>query len=594
MNTNLLNIIKRIVAEQGEAVLGDAEALKPLLKDYAKDEPQEERLAFGRCVQLGCYQKLKNAGDAAERKRKKAVLMDVLHAKAGIEKMLCANALDLLEAVIFDTAAAEKKAANTSLLDIVKRIIFEKGQDVLADPQTLKMAFKDYAQDVPKEERLAFGRCIEMGCYEELKNTGAVAERKRKKATLADQVHAKTGIDKALCAAALDLIEAVIFAATAASEKQAQDETPAVPAQNKTEEIPPPTIMEHLGNFISWLTKRDIDKEVAGLTKRYEKTQGNNLAVLSSAEYLYKVEDEFFTETYGMMPEEYLELLIEEVEAPKEKRTGFFGFLANAFSAGEGRKEAERQYGEMVHIYEHYDSFCQISLANVTLANARYNFACGKAILYVQQMKDLIESFTDKQKNQFDQTGQLELEQIAFSGIKAEELFKSIQSFNKEYDISTKAMWNDTFDFAADMICDKDSGKLGKAFGVGAIAVAGVANFFDNVSKEREIEARLIEGIMEIRTAITQSKANQQKADAFVIRAEELTDYLEEAIDRYTVMFSGITEQLFPKGDASKSKLHRKRRQKSGEGYYTNDEMLLIMPLGKYAKTLKQITEAKF
>ena len=594
MNVNLLNIVKRIVAEKGEEVLADSEALKAVFKDYAQDEPKEERIAFGRCIQLGCYQKLKNTSTASERERKKAVLVDVLHVKAGLDKTLCAGALDVLEAVIVDTAAAKEKTADTNLLDVVKLIIFEKGQEVLADPQTLKAAFKEYAQDVPKEQRLAFGRCIEMGCYEELKNTPSASERKRKKTALADQVHVKAGIDKALCVAALDLLEAVIFAAAAASETQAQEKAPAAVVQSSTEEVPPPTIMERLGSFLSWLTKRDIEKEVAGLTKRYEKTKHSNEASLSSAERLYEIEDEFFHKVYEMSPNEYLKILIDDIEAPKAERTGFFGFLANVFSSGEAREKAEEWYKDMVSIYEHYDSHYNISFANLTIANARYNFACGKAVLYVQQMKELIESFNDKQKKQFDQTGQLELNQIAFSGIKSEELFKSIQSFNKEYDISTKAMWNDTFDFAADMMCDKNMGKLGKAVGIGAIAVAGVANFFDNASKEREIEARFIEGIAEIRSAITQSKANKQKADAFVKRADELSNYLEEAIDRYTVMFSGITEQLFPKDDAGKSKLHRKRRQKSGGDYYTNEEMQLIMPLGKYAKALKQITEAKF
>ena len=100
---------------------------------------------------------------------------------------------------------------NTNLLNIVKRIIAEQGEDILDNPQRLKAVFMDYAKDEPKSERVAFGRCVEMGFYQELKNTINNEERRRKKAALADQLHDKTGIDKAYCADALDLMEAVIF-----------------------------------------------------------------------------------------------------------------------------------------------------------------------------------------------------------------------------------------------------------------------------------------------------------------------------------------------------------------------------------------------
>jgi len=59
MNTNLLNIVNRIVAEQGEGILADAKRLFPYFSDYAKNENKEERVAFGRCIEYGAYQELK-------------------------------------------------------------------------------------------------------------------------------------------------------------------------------------------------------------------------------------------------------------------------------------------------------------------------------------------------------------------------------------------------------------------------------------------------------------------------------------------------------------------------------------------------------
>ena len=86
MNTNLLNIVKQIVAEKGENILADSQKLKPLFSDYAKDEPKNERIAFGRCIEMGAYKELKNTSTPEERKRKKAALADQLNATAGIDK----------------------------------------------------------------------------------------------------------------------------------------------------------------------------------------------------------------------------------------------------------------------------------------------------------------------------------------------------------------------------------------------------------------------------------------------------------------------------------------------------------------------------
>jgi len=106
---------------------------------------------------------------------------------------------------------------NHNLLNTVKQIVSEKGESVLADPQKLKPLFSDYAKDEPKSERVAFGRCVEMGAYWELKNASGANERQRRKTALADQMHTATGIDRAQCAAALDLLEAALFGASAIS-----------------------------------------------------------------------------------------------------------------------------------------------------------------------------------------------------------------------------------------------------------------------------------------------------------------------------------------------------------------------------------------
>jgi hypothetical protein len=100
MNTSFLAIIKRITAEQGEGILGDAARLKSFIKDYAQSEPQPLRLAFGRAVEAGAYNALKSAPSAAERASRKAAIAQNLHNNYWLDPALCAEALDILEAAL--------------------------------------------------------------------------------------------------------------------------------------------------------------------------------------------------------------------------------------------------------------------------------------------------------------------------------------------------------------------------------------------------------------------------------------------------------------------------------------------------------------
>jgi hypothetical protein len=99
---------------------------------------------------------------------------------------------------------------NINFLAIVKRIVSEQGESILAEPQRLKGRISDYAKDQPKAERLAFGRCIEYGAYEELKNA-PIGNRAAVKNRLAQKLYSEEGLDIAFCEGALDLLEAVMF-----------------------------------------------------------------------------------------------------------------------------------------------------------------------------------------------------------------------------------------------------------------------------------------------------------------------------------------------------------------------------------------------
>jgi tetratricopeptide (TPR) repeat protein len=120
MNANFLSIVKKIVAEQGEAILADPQRLKGWISDYAKDEPRAERLAFGRCIEYGAYAELKNtpaAGRAAVKNR----LAQRLYSEEGLDPALCAGALDLLEAALFGEAAPELSSAGNEWVTVAEQ-----------------------------------------------------------------------------------------------------------------------------------------------------------------------------------------------------------------------------------------------------------------------------------------------------------------------------------------------------------------------------------------------------------------------------------------------------------------------------------------
>jgi WD40 repeat protein len=101
---------------------------------------------------------------------------------------------------------------NSNLLNIVKQITAGYGEGILADPARLKAFFSDLARDEPKPLRIAFGRCIEASAYAVLKNVPDAAERAERKAMIAQRLRDEHGLDPALCAEALDILEAALFA----------------------------------------------------------------------------------------------------------------------------------------------------------------------------------------------------------------------------------------------------------------------------------------------------------------------------------------------------------------------------------------------
>jgi hypothetical protein len=152
---------------------------------------------------------------------------------------------------------------NTSLLASIKWIITKHGEDILGDPLRLKPFFIKFAKNEPKEERAAFGRCVEMGCYKELKKAQTEDERRKIKGDLTSQLQSKTKLDIQLCGGAIDLLDAAIFGNVV--------QTQIIRVQNKPAVSPPsPKNTPHKAGFsvYKWAGRIANNKTVkwAGIT----------------------------------------------------------------------------------------------------------------------------------------------------------------------------------------------------------------------------------------------------------------------------------------------------------------------------------------
>jgi hypothetical protein len=77
--------------------------LKVFVSKYAKNEPKEIRLAFGRCIEQGYYRALKQTNAPEERQQMKPKIAQQMHSISKLELSLCSEAVDILEAVLYGT-----------------------------------------------------------------------------------------------------------------------------------------------------------------------------------------------------------------------------------------------------------------------------------------------------------------------------------------------------------------------------------------------------------------------------------------------------------------------------------------------------------
>jgi hypothetical protein len=100
---------------------------------------------------------------------------------------------------------------NANLLNVVKGIVTQYGEQVLSEPKRVSAFFSDLTKDEPKPQKNAFVKCLELKSAEVLKNASEPA-RAFYKQRLAQKLHEEEGLDLGLCGETLELLAVVLFA----------------------------------------------------------------------------------------------------------------------------------------------------------------------------------------------------------------------------------------------------------------------------------------------------------------------------------------------------------------------------------------------
>jgi len=129
MNTDLLNILKQIVAERGDSILSEPKIVSAFLSDLARDVPKPQKYALIKCLEHKFAQTLKNV-DKAERANCKQKLAKKLNEEEGLDIVLCGNTIELLTTVLVSRRVVledERNKQRSNVLDTLEKNQVRKG-----------------------------------------------------------------------------------------------------------------------------------------------------------------------------------------------------------------------------------------------------------------------------------------------------------------------------------------------------------------------------------------------------------------------------------------------------------------------------------
>jgi len=158
MNTQLLNVVRQILAKEGEAILRDPRRFEAILRDLASGVPKLERDALARCIGMGACSVISLARTAEERVAQKEMVAERIDTDdSPVDKARAMGALDLLEAALYGPVAA------VDLADTIRKIVASEGDGVLSDPKRMKDLFLRKSEGASGVERDTVACCIDAG-----------------------------------------------------------------------------------------------------------------------------------------------------------------------------------------------------------------------------------------------------------------------------------------------------------------------------------------------------------------------------------------------------------------------------------------------
>jgi ribosomal protein L40E len=117
MNNTLLDTVKKLVSEKGIEILDDSKKVNAYLSDLAAKEPKSQRITLIKCLEYSFHIELKKVTIPEERERCKKLIAQKLHDEEATDLAICADSLDLLEAVLFGAELEAQSALNTMLAE---------------------------------------------------------------------------------------------------------------------------------------------------------------------------------------------------------------------------------------------------------------------------------------------------------------------------------------------------------------------------------------------------------------------------------------------------------------------------------------------
>jgi hypothetical protein len=125
---------------------------------------------------------------------------------------------------------------NTNLLNALKEIVSRYGGvETLSDARRVKALLADLAAAEPKAQKNTLTACLERRFAALLQDVPA-RERGAAKSSLAERLNREEGLDIALCADTLDLLEAALFWSVSPKPEPKATEAPGTSAPQKPEE----------------------------------------------------------------------------------------------------------------------------------------------------------------------------------------------------------------------------------------------------------------------------------------------------------------------------------------------------------------------